>query len=169
MATSGTAAAALSGGLFVAVIYVASSAAFTARAAEPDPQVARGRYLVQIAGCNDCHTPGYMQTDGAVEETLWLTGDAVGWTGPWGTTYPPNLRLVADGLTEAQWLVHARNQWRPPMPWYALRDMTDDDVVAIYRYLRHLGPAGGPAPAALPPGQAAPEPVFKAPAPPPGT
>ena len=22
-----------------------------------DPQVERGRYLVQIGGCNDCHTP----------------------------------------------------------------------------------------------------------------
>ena len=24
----------------------------------------RGRYLVKIAGCNDCHTPGYAQTGG---------------------------------------------------------------------------------------------------------
>jgi len=23
--------------------------------------VERGKYLAQIAGCNDCHTPGYMQ------------------------------------------------------------------------------------------------------------
>ena len=29
-----------------------------------DPLVARGKYLVMIAGCNDCHTPGYMATDG---------------------------------------------------------------------------------------------------------
>ena len=24
-------------------------------------QLERGRYLVEIGGCNDCHTPGYMQ------------------------------------------------------------------------------------------------------------
>jgi mono/diheme cytochrome c family protein len=140
--------------------------ALPATADETDPQVARGRYLVQIAGCNDCHTPGYMETAGNVEESLWLTGSPVGWHGPWGTTYPPNLRLVVGRLTEAQWLVYARNEWRPPMPWFALRDMTDEDVAAIYRYLRHLGPAGEPAPAALPPGVAPPEPVFRAPQPP---
>ena len=49
---------------------------------------ARGRYLVQIGGCNDCHTPGYAMSGGKVPEKQWLTGDAVGWNGPWGTTYP---------------------------------------------------------------------------------
>src|SRR5262249_30539456 len=32
--------------------------------------IAHGRYLVQIAACNDCHTPGYMQTAGKVDEKL---------------------------------------------------------------------------------------------------
>jgi len=135
--------------------------------AADDPLIARGRYLAQIAGCNDCHTPEYMVTAGDVDESRWLTGDAVGWHGPWGTTYPPNLRLTAQRLTEEQWLVFARAPKRPPMPWFALRDMTDEDVVAIYRYLKHLGPAGQPAPGALPPGQEPPEPVFRAPPPPP--
>lgn len=136
--------------------------------AADDPQVARGRYLAQVAGCNDCHTPGYRQSNGAVAEALWLTGDSVGWHGPWGTTYPPNLRLTVQNLSEAQWLVFARTPRRPPMPWFAVRDMTDEDVVAIYRYLKHLGPAGQLAPAALPPGKEPPEPVFRAPPPPPG-
>ena len=34
----------------------------------------RGKYLAQIAGCNDCHTPGYMASAGNVEESVWLTG-----------------------------------------------------------------------------------------------
>jgi mono/diheme cytochrome c family protein len=148
-------------------LWLVSSVAGPASAAEPDPQVARGRYLVQIAGCNDCHTPGYMESGGVVDEKLWLTGSTVGWHGPWGTTYPPNLRLVAERLTEAQWIKQTRIEWRPPMPWYALRDMTDQDVAAIYRYLRHLGPAGKAAPTALPPGQVPPQPAFEAPAPPP--
>jgi mono/diheme cytochrome c family protein len=59
-------------------------------------EVARGRYLVQVAGCNDCHTPGYGPKEGKVDEKLWLTGDALGWSGPWGTTYATNLRLHAQ-------------------------------------------------------------------------
>ncbi|TWC35621.1 hypothetical protein FBY03_11040 [Pseudomonas sp. SJZ079] len=115
--------------------------------------IARGRYLVQASACNDCHTPGYPEAAGRVDEQLWLTGSDLGWRGPWGTTYPSNLRLVVQRLDEAQWLTHARNQWRPPMPWFNLRDMSNADLTAIYRYLRHLGPQGAPAPAYVAPNQ----------------
>lgn len=57
----------------------------------------RGRYLVQIAGCNDCHTAGYAMAPEKVPESAWLTGDQLGWSGPWGTTYPSNLRLYMQG------------------------------------------------------------------------
>lgn len=129
-------------------------------------EVARGRYLVQIAGCNDCHTPGYMMSAGEVEEQLWLTGERLGWTGPWGTTYAPNLRLLVTGMTADQFMRHARSdQRRPPMPWFAVADMTDEDVKSIYAYLKHLGPAGEPAPAYLPPGQEPKGPFVRFPAP----
>ncbi len=150
----------------ITLAIVGSMAMGTAFAEEPDHMVQRGRYLVQIAGCNDCHTPNYMESAGDVDESLWLTGNPVGWNGPWGTTYPPNLRLVAQTLTEQQWLIHARTPRRPPMPWFAVRDMTDEDVASIYRYLRYAGPAGGPAPAALEPGEQPQGPVFSAPKPP---
>lgn len=115
--------------------------------------VALGRYLVQTTGCNDCHTAGFAASGGKVAEKDWLTGDGMGWRGPWGTSYATNLRLHMNPLTEAQWLAHARSmQPRPPMPWFALREMADADLIAIYRYVRHAGPAGQPAPAALPPG-----------------
>jgi mono/diheme cytochrome c family protein len=116
--------------------------------------VDQGRYLVQIAGCNDCHTPGYAPAAGKVDEKLWLTGDPLGWRGPWGTTYAPNLRLYFEGMSEAQWVKTARAfQPRPPMPWFNVAAMTDRDLRAIYRYTRSLGPAGEPAPAYVPPGQ----------------
>lgn len=115
--------------------------------------IERGRYLVHIAGCNDCHTTGWMQTGGQVPEADWLTGDSLGWNGPWGTTYPANLRLYMQALSEAEWLVKARNlQTLPPMPWFALNAMHDDDLRAIYHFLRHLGPKGEPAPAYVGPG-----------------
>jgi mono/diheme cytochrome c family protein len=47
-------------------------------------KVQRGRYLVTITGCNDCHTPGYAQTNGKVPEKQWLTGDMLGWRGTCG-------------------------------------------------------------------------------------
>lgn len=116
--------------------------------------VERGRYLVRIAGCNDCHTTGYAQRGGRTPEKEWLTGSPVGWRGPWGTTYPTNLRLFLQGLSEDQWLKIAKTaEFRPPMPWFALHDMTTQDLRMIYRFIRYLGPAGKPAPAFVPPGQ----------------
>ena len=117
--------------------------------------VALGRYLVETTGCNDCHTAGYAASGGRVAEKDWLQGDSLGWRGPWGTSYATNLRLQFNQLTEAQWLARARSmQPRPPMPWFGLRAMADDDLRAISRYVRAAGPAGEPAPAALPPGAA---------------
>jgi mono/diheme cytochrome c family protein len=126
--------------------------AVPALAQKADPSVARGRYLVAVAGCNDCHTPNYAPSGGKVPESEWLTGDALGWRGPWGTTYPPNLRLALPQLSEEQWVKKAKTlSTRPPMPWFSLHHMTESDLRAIYRYVRHLGPAGKPAPAYVPP------------------
>lgn len=129
------------------------AAAQTKSDGKASPEVARGRYLVQVGGCNDCHTPGYGPRAGKVPEAEWLVGDALGFKGPWGTTYPTNLRLYFKDLTEAEWLKRARTvEMRPPMPWFNLRAMTDADLKAIWHYVRAAGPAGQPAPAALPPG-----------------
>jgi mono/diheme cytochrome c family protein len=117
-----------------------------------DPSVARGRYLIVIAGCNDCHTGNYPQAGGKVPEKEWLTGDALGWRGPWGTTYPSNLRLYMQGMSEDEWVKKAKTlKARPPMPWFNVNHMTTADLRAIYRYVRHLGPAGKPAPDYVPP------------------
>ena len=132
-----------------------------ARDAQGHDPIARGRYLVKIAGCNDCHTAGYASSGGTVPEAEWLKGDQVGWNGPWGTTYPANLRLRLNELGEKEWLHLARTaKYRPPMPWFALRDMSEADLRAIYRYVRHLGPAGKPAPAYLAPNVAPSGPVV---------
>lgn len=157
----------VTGTVFVAL----SASALYAIAAETkkadSKTLARGRYLVQIAGCNDCHTPGYMQTAGKVPEKLWLTGEQLGWRGPWGTTYPSNLRLYMQKLSEDQWVKVAKTaQFRPPMPWFALHDMTETDLRAIYRFVRHLGAAGEPAPAFVPPGQEPKGPFVLFPSPP---
>lgn len=122
----------------------------------------RGRYLVSIAGCNDCHTAGYALKAGQVPEKDWLMGDHIGWQGPWGTTYPGNLRIYFQKTSEADWIKTARTvELRPPMPWFELRVMTDEDLQAIYRFIHSLGAAGEMVPAYLPPGTDAPAPKFQ--------
>ncbi len=113
----------------------------------------RGRYLVIAGGCNDCHTPGYAESAGTLPDYQWLTGNPVGFQGPWGVSYPVNLRLLVQSITEEQWLGYVRSPMLPPMPWFNLRDMHDRDLRAIYRFIRALGPAGQPAPEPVAPGQ----------------
>lgn len=122
--------------------------------ATADAGIERGRYLARTAGCNDCHTPGYALSGGKVPEDQWLTGDTVGFRGPWGTTYPVNLRLYFAKMTENQWVARAQSlETRPPMPWFAIRDMTEGDQRAIYRYVRSLGAPGMAEPDYVPPTQ----------------
>jgi mono/diheme cytochrome c family protein len=149
----------------VLIATLALAAALPAAAAGPNKQeIARGRYLVRVAGCNDCHTPGYGAKEGNVDEKLWLTGDSVGWSGGWGTTYAPNLRLLVANMSASQWVAHVRTATpRPPMPWFNLRSMTDADLRAIHAWMRAMGPAGEPAPAYVPPGQQPHGPVVRFP------
>lgn len=131
------------------------------------PSIQRGRYVVKISGCNDCHTPGYAESGGNMPEKQWLVGSDLGWHGPWGTTYAPNLRLRMQTLTEAEWLNTAKTTtYRPPMPWFALHAMSDRDLRSIYRFVRSLGPAGRDAPAYLPPGTMPDGPAVRFPSPP---
>ena len=156
MTTMRNVAAALAG--VALTMGVALEATAGERAAETS--VARGRYLVTIGGCNDCHTPGYLQAGGATPESEWLVGSPVGYQGPWGTTYAANLRLVASRLTEAQWVEHARKERLPPMPWFNLRQMTDTDLKAVYAFVRSLGSPGAAAPAYVAPGGKVTTPYF---------
>jgi hypothetical protein len=63
-------------------------------------------------------------------------------------------------LTEAQWLARARTAMRPPMPWFNLRDMEDDDLRAMYLYVRNLGARGETQPTYAAPGEPVSTPYF---------
>lgn len=141
---------------------VLASSAFvpTAHADDRAALLARGEYVLSTSGCNDCHSPNGFEKGPTVPKGDWLTGLPVGFQGPWGTTYPANLRLTVSGMSESQWLVFARQERRPPMPWLGLKAMTDTDLKAIYAYIRSLGPAGKPAPAYVPPGGKVDTPYF---------
>ncbi len=144
------------------------SSAFAAEPAHDANLVARGRYLSVVGGCNDCHTDGFAPSGGKTPEAEWLTGSQLGFAGAWGTTYPSNLRHRIGAMDLATWKAYARTlTTRPPMPYWALNTMSETDLEALWSFVHSLGPAGTPAPAALPPGKEANGPVVRFPAPPP--
>ena len=141
------------------IAITASIATVAAGGAESAPSsqravLARGRYLVAFGACNDCHTPGWHESDGKVPTARWMTGSTIGFRGAWGTSYPANVRLEFQVMPEDQWVIVVRTRGgHPPMLWHDLRMLTDADRHAIFRFIRSLGPAGVPAPASLPPWQ----------------
>ena len=144
----------------------AADAAKTKSAQERAPNsamVERGRYLVTVGNCNDCHTPNFPPRDGKVPESEWLVGGGpLGLKGPWGTTYASNLRLTASRMSESEWVKFLKTlKTRPPMPWFNLNQWKEDDAKALYQYIKQLGPVGEPAKAVLPPGQEPPQPYVQ--------
>ncbi len=124
--------------------------------------IAHGKFLVGFGACNDCHTPGWAEHGGKAPKDMLLTGGGTNFQGPWGTTYPINLRLYFHGITLKQWIHNARTvKARPAMPYWTFRYLSDKDLADIYAYVRSLGPAGKPAHDYVPPGQQAPAPYLK--------
>lgn len=98
-----------------------------------------GRKLVLTTGCNDCHTPGYIISNGDVPERDWLIGDKVVEGVTIKSVYPVNIRLYLKGISEKGWIKMARTKERKEsMPWLILREMPDDKLRAIYRFIKSL-------------------------------
>ena len=116
----------------------------------PDPDVStpekRGKYLVTITGCTDCHTPKDAQG-----QPLPGMDFAGGFTmeGPWGRVASSNITSDPSGIpyydlalfTQVFRTGYARS--RPVnqiMPWTSFRQMTDEDIAAIFSYIKTLKP-----------------------------
>ena len=125
-----------------------------ATAQDAERSVDRGRYLVTITGCNDCHTEGYADAKGDIPEIEWLKGSPVGFRGPWGTSYAINLRIGVSYMTDERWLEVARGStsW-PPMPWYNVQKMSDADLLSMFDFIKSLGRAGSKMPNVVYPGK----------------
>ena len=154
-------AALVGSGLAIVMGYQAISGQAPRQSAPASQQIERGRYIVEVGGCNDCHTTGYAEAGGKAAETDRLKGDALGYRGPWGTTYPTNLRVSLSKLSEDQWVSYSKSlMTRPPMPWFNIRAMTEADMRAVYQYIKAMpGGLGTAAPAFVPPTQT-PKPPF---------
>jgi mono/diheme cytochrome c family protein len=145
MATRMLASLALSVWLWAGAVAYAQSADETAKAIERD------RYMVVVGACNVCHTANYVEREGNVPEKDWLMGNPIGWRGPWGTTYAGNLRLAPDIFGESQYVSFIRaRRTKPPHPWYDMNKWSDEDLKALYQFLKMLGSAGPPMRGSLP-------------------
>jgi len=112
----------------------------------------QGRDLVKSMGCNDCHTPDYQKRN-AVPEEDWLVGGTLGFRDSTGTTYPTNLRLLLNSMSEEDWVVFARQMRKNvPMEYVLLPKASEQDLRAIYQFVKYLGPEGNPVPPRLPAG-----------------
>jgi hypothetical protein len=97
--------------------------------AAEEVSVERGRLVSIIGGCHDCHTDGYSEAESAIDPTKALRGKAIGWRGPWGTTYANNLRWVVQDLSEDGYVTYIKTlRALPPMPWYNVRAMPASDI-----------------------------------------
>lgn len=88
--------------------------------------------------------------------------DFTAWAGPWGVTFAVNLTPDPTGLgpwtkemfIEAMRTGRHMGQGRPilpPMPWPNLAAMTDEDLGALFDYLKSLKPINNAAPQPKPP------------------
>ncbi|PWC32964.1 cytochrome c [Azospirillum sp. TSO35-2] len=133
-----------------ALLLSAAALGALAAPAMADDAVARGKYLVTVISCGDCHTPGHLL--GKPDMARMLGGSEVGFEIPGlGVFHGPNLTPDKDtGLgnwTEDQIVTAIRTGKRPDgrmlapvMPWMSFASLSDDDAHAIARYLKSLPP-----------------------------
>lgn len=138
-------------GLTVGLL-VSGTAAF---AADGTVSVEEGARIAIIGGCHDCHTDGFAITEGQIDPEKALRGSPVGFQGPWGTTYPANLRITLSKLSEDEFVEYGHSfKTRPPMPWFNVHKLTESELRSFYQYVKSLGEPGEPAPAFVEPGAA---------------
>ena len=169
------------------MIYVSAAAAVAATLAVSTPASAqqgnnaavdRGRYLVRITGCHDCHSPKVQgmtpnldlalsgrpastQLPSETKTEVHASADLTAWTGPWGYSVASNLTPdpttgIGTRYNEASFIATMRTGKKPngtpimpPMPSEVYQNMTDDDLKAIFAYLRTIKPIRNPVLAGL--------------------
>ncbi len=120
------------------------------QAGAADSQLERGRYLVTLSGCTDCHTPGHLL--GKPDMAQFLGGSDVGFAVPdLGVFVGPNLtpdRETGLGNWTRPQIIQAMTtgirpdgrELAPVMPWRGMAKLTPADAEAIAAFLQSLPP-----------------------------
>jgi mono/diheme cytochrome c family protein len=116
----------------------------------PEPDLStpekRGKYLVTIAGCTDCHTP--QDDKGQPLAGLDFAGGFV-LDGPWGRVASANITPDASGIPYYDEALFAQvmrtgyvkaRKLNQIMPWHSYRAMTDEDLAAMFAYVQTFKP-----------------------------
>jgi mono/diheme cytochrome c family protein len=131
----------------VAVAATAGAATLLPRAHAETP-VERGQYLAVVAGCNDCHTPGFFL--GKPDAAKYLGGSDVGFEIPGLGVFPgrnitPDKETGIGSWTDEQIATALTTGKRPDgrqlapiMPYPSFIHMTKDDVMALVAFLRSV-------------------------------
>lgn len=95
---------------------------------------------------------------------LVVTNMLTAWVGPWGVSFSANLTSDSTGIgawKEEQFFMAIREgkfkglagsrDLLPPMPWHMYRHMTDDELKAVFAFLRSTPPVDNVVPAPLSP------------------
>ena len=132
---------------------LAAAAAFAlagTAAAGDDARIERGKYMVTVMGCSDCHTPGVFL--GKPDFSRNLGGSDVGFALPglgyfWGSNLTPDDETGLGKWSEDEIVTALRTGVRPDgrvlaptMPWMSFAHLTDEDAHAIAAYLKSLPP-----------------------------
>lgn len=115
----------------------------------PNPDLStpekRGEYLTTLASCAECHTP---LVRGMPDSARPFAGGQV-FKGPWGTATSANITPHTTGIAyynEKLFIDALRTgnvmgrQLNPIMPWDGYRHMNDEDLKAVFAYLRTVRP-----------------------------
>ena len=129
---------------------VAGAALVLLPRAQAESQLDRGKYLVVVASCNDCHTPGFFL--GKPDMAKYLGGSDVGFEIPGlgvfaGRNITPDKETGIGNWTDEQIATAITTGKRPDgrqlapiMPFAAFSYMTKEDVAAIVAFLRSVPP-----------------------------
>jgi hypothetical protein len=155
--------------------------------ANADSLIKRGRYLVTIAGCGDCHSPKIMTALGPVADStklfsghradaapIEISKDAFsrGWVlfngentslaTPFFVSYAANITSDTTGIgmwsfqqfktamTKGKWKgIEGSRDLLPPMPWMNYKEMSEEDLQAIFSFLKSTKPVRNVVPVPL--------------------
>jgi len=140
----------ISAGIALAAVAAVAAAATLLPRAHAESQIERGHYLAVVAGCNDCHTPGFFL--GKPDTAKYLGGSDVGFEIPGLGVFPgrnitPDKETGIGNWTDAQ-IASALTmgkrpdgrQLAPIMPYPSFTNMTKEDVAAIIAFLHSIPP-----------------------------
>lgn len=151
-----------------------------------DELVARGKYLTTIGGCNDCHSPKVMTSQGPepdvtrllsghpkdeklstiikTQDWILFNNNLTAFVGPWGVSYAANLTPDETGIGNWKFEQFATairkgkskglegsRPLLPPMPWQMYKSMSDEDLKAVFTYLKSLPAVDNLVPAPIAP------------------